>query len=147
MLTVSRWEGGASPALSAIARACGLHVDVEAERARAHARLWVAWQREQPVALLLAWHVADELQILDLGTDPGQRRQGAASALLGVARQYAERHGLRRIALEVRCSNAPALALYAGHGYAPFSRRRDYYSDPTEDALELQLELAPAGSD
>ncbi len=39
--------------------------------------------------------------------------------------------------LEVRPSNEAALALYRELGFQPVGRRRDFYTDPTEDALLL----------
>ena len=41
------------------------------------------------------------------------------------------------LTLEVRPSNAAALALYRELGFQPVGRRRDFYTDPTEDALLL----------
>lgn len=41
------------------------------------------------------------------------------------------------LTLEVRPSNAAALALYRELSFQPVGRRRDFYTDPTEDALLL----------
>ena len=43
--------------------------------------------------------------------------------------------------LEVRASNAPAIALYMKHGFAQVGRRRGYYDDPKEDAILMTLEF------
>jgi ribosomal-protein-alanine N-acetyltransferase len=43
--------------------------------------------------------------------------------------------------LEVRSSNAPALAFYAALGFEEVGRRPRYYADPVEDALLLRLGL------
>ena len=43
--------------------------------------------------------------------------------------------------LEVRVSNAPAIALYEGLGFAQVGRRPKYYHNPHEDALILRKEL------
>jgi [ribosomal protein S18]-alanine N-acetyltransferase len=45
------------------------------------------------------------------------------------------------ILLEVRASNAPALALYRGLGFSELDRRARYYTDTGEDAVVMQLEL------
>ena len=37
--------------------------------------------------------------------------------------------------LEVRASNAPAIALYRKHGFQTVGQRRNYYQKPDEDAL------------
>ena len=47
------------------------------------------------------------------------------------------------IRLEVRASNAAALALYQRHGFSAAGVRRAYYSAPVEDALLLQAPLFP----
>ena len=39
------------------------------------------------------------------------------------------------ITLEVRASNAPAIALYEAYGFQKEAVRKNYYSGPTEDAL------------
>ena len=39
------------------------------------------------------------------------------------------------LTLEVRASNAPAIALYRKHGFQAVGQRRNYYQKPDEDAL------------
>ena len=43
--------------------------------------------------------------------------------------------GLAFVTLEVRVHNEGAIALYAGEGFLPAGRRKDYYERPKEDAL------------
>ena len=50
--------------------------------------------------------------------------------------------GARRIFLEVRVSNAPALGLYQSRGFEKLRIRKRYYEDG-EDAMELKKELYP----
>ena len=47
----------------------------------------------------------------------------------------AKRRGSARMTLEVRPSNAAALALYAKFGFKDFGRRPRYYLDNGEDAV------------
>ena len=56
--------------------------------------------------------------------------------MLDLARRAITR-GSDSITLEVRASNKAALALYRRFGFAPSGVRKDYYKDPTEDALVL----------
>ena len=64
---------------------------------------------------------------------PPPRRGGrAAGCVLPVGAA-----NLAFLTLEVRASNAPAIALYRKHGFQEAGRRKDYYRDPTEDALLL----------
>ena len=67
---------------------------------------------------------------------PRYRRQGIAEALLDAYIQYGREH-LAFLTLEVRPSNQAAVALYCKHGFQEAGRRKDYYQDPTEDALLL----------
>jgi len=47
----------------------------------------------------------------------------------------------------VRPSNRPALNLYKSLGFVPVGRRPGYYEDTGEDALILELTLAPEGNE
>jgi ribosomal-protein-alanine N-acetyltransferase len=79
--------------------------------------------------------VLDEGYITNIAVRPDARRQGVASALLGVFLRFSGAHKLSFLTLEVRESNAAAIALYAGHGFSAVGRRKNYYDDPREDAV------------
>lgn len=89
-----------------------------------------------------------EAQVLNLSVVPDARRQGLGRALLRQLVEIAARAGAEQCFLEVRVSNAPALALYAQEGFVPVARRDAYYpataTTPREDALVLRRELVPA---
>lgn len=91
-----------------------------------------------------AFHrVIDEVEIRNMAVDPEHRHQGVGRALLETARDRLLQAGAKRVFLEVRASNKPALSLYCSIGFAIHSRRADYYRDPQEDALVLALEIHP----
>lgn len=97
------------------------------------------------VAYACAWHVAGELLINNLAVAATHRRRGLGRTLLVRLLDDARREGLEQAVLEVRVTNAPALALYAAHGFRSIGRRRRYYSDG-EDALVLAAPLSfPSG--
>lgn len=81
--------------------------------------------------------VADEGYITNVAVDPSCRRQGVAGQLLRVFDSFARGNHLAFLTLEVRPSNAAAIALYQGFGFAEAGRRRNYYDLPKEDALIL----------
>ncbi|HEY2364921.1 MAG TPA: GNAT family N-acetyltransferase [Polyangiaceae bacterium] len=131
------------------------------ELARPWARLWVArgkttaplHHRGVPaspdpptnaVAFLLAWHVADELHILDVATHPELRRRGYGRALMQQSLAYAREHAIRHVLLEVRRSNTPAIRLYRDQGFFAMGIRKAYYQD-NEDAVEMVLVLDDRG--
>ena len=81
--------------------------------------------------------VADEGYITTVAVDPSCRRQGVAAQLLQVFDNFAKGNHLAFLTLEVRPSNAAAIALYEGFGFREVGRRRNYYDLPKEDALIL----------
>lgn len=81
--------------------------------------------------------VADEGYITNVAVDPSCRRQGVAAQLLQVFDNFAKGNHLAFLTLEVRPSNAAAIALYEGFVFREVWRRRNYYDLPKEDALIL----------
>ncbi len=117
------------------------------ELARPWARVWVSRSKTVPahaVAYLLAWHVADELHVLDVATHPELRRKGHARALMQQSLAYAKENLVRHVILEVRRSNTPAIKLYRDVGFYAMGIRKRYYPDD-EDAVEMALVLDVRG--
>ncbi len=85
--------------------------------------------------------VLDEWHIYNLATHPNFRRQGIARALLREGRARAQEQGARYALLEVRASNLPAQRLYRQLGFSPIHRRKNYYTQPLEDALLMRCDL------
>ena len=84
--------------------------------------------------------VLDEGNLDNIAVAPEARRQGIADALLGALTGFGREH-LSVLMLEVRASNAPAIALYEKHGFACVGRRKNYYDVPKEDAILMTLEF------
>lgn len=85
----------------------------------------------------------DEAHILNLCVSSDRRGQGLGQLLLDHLLDKARTAGCRRIFLEVRPSNAAALALYAGRDFARLGLRRGYYrsANGREDAVVLARTL------
>lgn len=84
--------------------------------------------------------VLDEGYISNVAVTSSARGKGIGSALLEKLTSYAKESGIKTISLEVRPSNAPAIALYKKFGYKQVGRRKSFYSHPTEDGLILTKE-------
>lgn len=82
--------------------------------------------------------VLDEGNLDNIAVAPEHRRQGVADALLSALTGFGREH-LAALMLEVRASNAPAIALYEKHGFTAVGRRRNYYDAPREDAVLMTL--------
>ena len=114
-----------------------------AELQRPWSRRWVARDEDGVVvAFALAWHVADELHVLNVATRADHRRHGIGRALMAELLSYSRSHGVRRLLLEVRSSNRPAISLYRSTGFYATRLRPRYYRDD-EDAVEMALALDP----
>ncbi len=88
-------------------------------------------------AFCVCWVIFDELHINTLAVAAGMRRRGLATLLLRHVIADALAAGATRATLEVRASNAAALALYQRLGFSVSARRTGYYSKPDEDGLIL----------
>jgi ribosomal-protein-alanine N-acetyltransferase len=83
------------------------------------------------------WLVLDEIHINNVAIRPQYRGRGIGTALLHHVLAEARRLGARRATLEVRASNEAARRLYERLGFYVAATRRDYYTNPVEDALIL----------
>ena len=84
--------------------------------------------------------VMDETDMMNIAVDVRYRRQGVAQALVEALAEQLKKAGSRCLTLEVRISNAPAIALYEKLGFAQVGKRPNYYRNPKEDALILRKE-------
>ena len=87
--------------------------------------------------------VLEEAELLNIGVVAGQQRKGLGSAMLGEMLGLAREKDMRRVFLEVRSSNAAALALYRSVGFVEIGVRRGYYQNASgsEDAITMACDL------
>lgn len=79
--------------------------------------------------------VLDEGYITNVAVFPEYRSSGVGRALINAVFKMAEENGLSFVSLEVRQSNAAAIALYEKTGFVTEGKRKAFYRHPTEDAL------------
>lgn len=111
------------------------------ELARDWARVDVARDGARIVGFCNYWLVKDEVHLLAIATHPDRRRAGVGRLLMDHLLAIAHARAARLITLEVRRSNAPAIALYEQLGFVAVGVRRAYYAEDSEDALVMTLEL------
>lgn len=75
--------------------------------------------------------------ITTIAVDPDRQGGRVGTRLMLVLMRAAVERGAEAVTLEVRASNVPAQAMYRRFGFMPAGARKDYYRDPTEDALVL----------
>ena len=86
-----------------------------------------------------AWLVYDEGQITNIAIRPSVRRQGFGAKLTSALIEECFKRGMHEIFLEVRISNLSALSLYRQLGFTVKGMRKNYYSEPKEDAYIMSL--------
>ena len=84
--------------------------------------------------------VLDETDMMNIAVRPDCRRQGIAAALIEELVSRLKERGSHILRLEVRESNAPAIALYNSMGFTQLGLRKNYYRNPKENALILGKE-------
>jgi ribosomal-protein-alanine N-acetyltransferase len=78
-----------------------------------------------------------EGQITNIATHPAHRRRGYGNAVTDALLKEAAARNAEQVSLEVRASNASAIALYERLGFAIAGRRKGFYQNPREDALVM----------
>ncbi|MGQ0586347.1 MAG: ribosomal protein S18-alanine N-acetyltransferase [Gammaproteobacteria bacterium] len=110
-----------------------------------------AWIVTSPSDEVLAYAVMSmavgEAHVLNLCVEPAYHQQGIGRFLLAHLQQVARAAGMDIMLLEVRKSNAAAIALYQGMGFHKLGVRKSYYParDGSEDALLLGYNLGKKG--
>ena len=84
--------------------------------------------------------VMGEADMMNIAVDPAWRRRGIARELVLELIRQLKKTGVHCLTLEVRASNAPAIALYESMGFTQVGYRPKYYMNPKEDALILRKE-------
>ena len=86
--------------------------------------------------------VLGEADMMNVAVSPDYRRQGIGRALvLMLEKALQTQMQATVLTLEVRDSNAPAIALYDALGFMQVGLRKNYYQHPKEDARILRKEL------
>ncbi|NOU31222.1 MAG: GNAT family N-acetyltransferase [Polyangiaceae bacterium] len=111
------------------------------ELVRPWSRLWVIEEKGWVHGALIAWHVVDEIHLLNVAVAPGAQRRGLARRLVEGLLSYARDEGAVQIFLEVRVDNLPALALYEAFGFEVLNERKNYYGDGAS-AYEMRLAIS-----
>lgn len=97
----------------------------------------IASEGEVPIGYVGLSVVLDEGYMGNLAVVEDYRRKGVGRALMKELIDKSKEQNLAFITLEVRPSNTPAVKLYESLGFKEAGRRKNYYKEPTEDALLL----------
>jgi [ribosomal protein S18]-alanine N-acetyltransferase len=107
----------------------------------AFAKTSQAVERREIAGYIAARAAAGELHINNVAVRDSYRRNGIGYLLLSRAIEHGKRMGVNGAFLEVRSGNSAAQALYKKCGFKPVAQRPNYYSEPLEDAIVMNLVL------
>lgn len=96
---------------------------------------FVAEEENQVLGYLGMYQILDEGDITNVAVTSSARNRGIGAHLLQTLMKNCLSLGVTCITLEVRESNQSAIHLYQKHGFSIEGVRKNYYSQPTENAL------------
>ncbi len=96
---------------------------------------------EKLVAYALVFCLFEEAELQNIAVSPSFRRKGLGRALLRHCTRLASEKGAQRLLLEVRTGNSAAKNLYETEGFVSYAFRKNYYKNPTENALLMEKKL------
>lgn len=110
--------------------------DFESDLALAHSHYFFAGD-DLPMAFLSIHHVLDEIEIINIAT----KKKGLGSELFEKLIEFAQSQQVKTIFLEVRASNLTAQNFYLKKGFKKIGQRKNYYHQPTENAVLMALKV------
>jgi len=113
------------------------------ELAKASSICLGAWEGDRLVGYVVNSRYVDAWHVMNVAVDPDLQRRGIATRLLERLFELTHDDQRRGYTLEVRVSNADAIALYENLGFVRQGIRRAYYTDNREDALIMWRDPEP----
>jgi len=104
-----------------------------------------AFEEDTLVGYVIVSRYVDAWHVMNVAVTPARRRHGIASTLLERVLDATADDPRRGYTLEVRVSNAGAIALYERFAFHRKGLRRGYYTDNREDALIMWRDPRPEG--
>ncbi|MGB7070944.1 MAG: ribosomal protein S18-alanine N-acetyltransferase [Pyrinomonadaceae bacterium] len=153
MMQISEIALGDIPVIVAIADELMLSpwsaADIAAEIGRPDSLTIKLENGGQIVAFIIGRTIDDEhmgagtAEIYNIGVASRSQGLGFGKRIFEEFRRRSREKGSRRIILEVRVSNQQAIGFYGKLQFRTIATRKDYYRDPTEDALIMQISSEP----
>ncbi|HZI51542.1 MAG TPA: ribosomal protein S18-alanine N-acetyltransferase [Terriglobia bacterium] len=94
------------------------------------------------IAGFVIFHVAGtNAEVYNIAVDARHARTGIGKQLMNTVVSESLKRYASRVLLEVRKSNISAIRFYEGFGFKVLGERKDYYSNPVEDAFVMEKNL------
>ena len=103
--------------------------------------LWYLEGRSEPIGYIAFRLCGDEAELYKIAVLPEMRKNGYARKMMEYMTERSRSGKAERILLEVRENNTAAVSLYKRFGFAVDGVRKNYYKNPTENAILMSLDL------
>ncbi len=123
----SGWSG------EAVRRELDRHLGLQLVACESYAGTAIGW--------CCGFRVGKEAELLRIAVAISERQKGVASVLLAQFEKECTGQQVSSVFLEVAETNVAARRLYAQFSYKQVGRRKDYYSQPVDDALVMSKVL------
>ena len=98
--------------------------------------LFIVAEEEGEILGYLGMYIfSDEADISNVAVSKQYRRQHIAKQMMDDILLKAQAAGVKHVTLEVRETNVAAIKLYENMGFVEAGIRKNYYEEPTENAL------------
>ena len=112
-------------------------VDVTSYICRESAMCFAAVDESGLVGYIIGTKIPPEGEIYRIAVRPDKRQRGIGYRLLSYALKTELGEGVETVFLEVRSKNLPAIALYKSYGFSQCGKRKNYYQNPSDDAVVM----------
>lgn len=84
---------------------------------------------------IIFWIIEETLELHDIAVKGTYKKKGLGGRLMSFMFETAEARGVEEMFLEVRKSNKEAICFYEKFNFKQIDERKNYYTDPVENAL------------
>ncbi len=142
-MTIVKMTSSDIPSAASIEKECFVHPwseqSIESEMCKGSSLFFMAFEDEIPIGYVGLSSVLDEGYMGNLAVSADFRRKGVGKALMQRLIEECKAKKLAFVTLEVRESNYPAVRLYESLGFTRVGLRKNYYTEPSENALLMTL--------
>lgn len=118
-------------------------ISIAAELKNEFSEFYIAVENGTAVGFVGLYALTGEADIVRVGVLPQYRNRGIARAVLTKSLENVDGD----VFLDVRESNVSAISLYRSLGFYDTGVRKDYYSDPEENAVLMKRDAVKGGND
>ncbi len=143
-VTIREMAADDIPAVAEIERLCFSSPWSEnalAESLQNGLHFWVAEADDAVIGYCGCETVLDEAYVTNVAVLPHYRGFGIGTRLTDSMMNFCRENGASFITLEVRESNSRAISVYKALGFSESGKRKNFYSDPKEDAVLMTKEF------